>query len=480
MGTPEQSKPHLRVAPRRAFLNSTYAFLGAVSSTVTGILVVRYLGAANLGKYSVALAFIPYFSILANLGLAAILIREMVRDPERTDRLLANGIALNICLSVIAMGICWLAVSFVPYPPDVRFLVRLYAVSLLFGFSTLLGGVFQARVEMQYSALAAVIAKFAFVAMVIGLVIVKAGLSGFILANLAWAAIQVLVLCAFLRNRVHLALAADLHIWRYLLSESWPLALSGIFIAIYGRIDQLMLYPMAGPTATGLYAAAVKVGEVFRFIPVAFMATVFPLLSQRFVSSSSSFAKLYDMSFRYLGSAIVLIAIWITFSGEPLLNLLYGSRYTSGALALTVLTWSEIWVFLGVVNQQVLVASGLQRIDFVLTSVAAAANVVLNLILIPRCGILGASIATFVAYGTGAVLELFLRPTRPFAFSMFRGLTKPLTSAAITAAICWFYLPGSLFLRTIQVCAVFVVILALLGGITREDRDLATKVIFGS
>jgi O-antigen/teichoic acid export membrane protein len=480
MGMPEQTKPDLHIPPRRAFLNSTYAFLGPTVSTVAGILVVRYLGVSNLGKYSVALAFIPYFSVIANLGLDSILIRDIAKDPDRAGSLLANGIGLNLCLSFVAIVLCWVAVLFLPYPPVVRTLIRLYSFSLLFGFATLLSAVFQARVEVQYSTLASIAGRITFLAIVAVLVLLKAGLAAFILANLAWLAVQVLVLCAFLQRRVRLGVSADLQVWKYLFAESWPLALSAIFVTVYGRIDQLMLYSLAGAAPTGLYAASVKVAEVFNYIPVAYMATVFPILSQRFTNSAASFNRLYQNSFRYLGSIVVLIAVWITFSGERLLSLLFGGQYAAGSLALTILMWSEIWVFLGIVNQRVLVSSGLQKIDFVLTGASAAVNVGLNLILIPRYDIVGASIATFAAYGTGPLLGFLFRLTRPFSSSMFRGLAKPLVAAACTAVVSRFYLPASFLLSALQIGLVYIAALSVLGGITRDDTKLAMRVILES
>jgi O-antigen/teichoic acid export membrane protein len=54
--------------------------------------------------------------------------------------------------------------------------------------------------------------------------------------------------------------------------------LSGIAIMIYMKIDQIMLGQMVGDEAVGIYSAAVRISEVWYFVPIAIVASVFPAI----------------------------------------------------------------------------------------------------------------------------------------------------------------------------------------------------------
>ena len=61
-----------------------------------------------------------------------------------------------------------------------------------------------------------------------------------------------------------------------LVKESWPLIFAGLAIAVYMKIDQIMLGEMIGKKAVGTYAAAVRLSEIWYFIPMAIASSVFP------------------------------------------------------------------------------------------------------------------------------------------------------------------------------------------------------------
>ena len=63
-----------------------------------------------------------------------------------------------------------------------------------------------------------------------------------------------------------------------LLKESWPLILSGLVISVYMKIDQVMIKHLIDDNAVGIYAAAVKVSEIWYFIPVVIASSLFPAI----------------------------------------------------------------------------------------------------------------------------------------------------------------------------------------------------------
>jgi len=170
-----------------------------------------------------------------------------------------------------------------------------------------------------------------------------------------------------------------------------------VFIMIYLRIDQLLLFQMKGAEAVGYYAAAVKLTEIFNIVPAAFMFSILPLLSSYFVTSLDKLEQVYELCFRFMSIFIMPVVIGIFVLAGPLVKAIYGEGYLMSIPALKILIWSEIFTFLGVVHINLLISTGLQKLDFIFTSTGAVVNVILNLLLIPRYGIAGASVATLAA-----------------------------------------------------------------------------------
>jgi O-antigen/teichoic acid export membrane protein len=194
--------------------------------------------------------------------------------------------------------------------------------------------------------------------------------------------------------------------WRFsfpiaksLLKDSWPLILSGIAIMIYIRIDQVMLKMMLDDRAVGLYSAAVKLSEIWYFIPMIISQSVFPsILNTKKVSEELYMKRIYNLYSLMIWLAIG-IAIALTFFSVDVVKILFGSEYLpDSAKVLSLYVWAGIPVFLGVASSQYLIAENYTKLSFARTIVGAIANVILNLILIPYYGIIGAAIATLISY----------------------------------------------------------------------------------
>ena len=136
---------------------------------------------------------------------------------------------------------------------------------------------------------------------------------------------------------------------RRLLKESWPLILSGMAIALYMRIDVVMLRLMVGDTATGIYAAATRVSEVCYFVPVAITTSVSPLIIGLRKSSQELYLRRLRQLFAFLALVAITLSVFTTFTAKLVINILYGSSFLQAAPILAVHIWASIFVFLGVV-----------------------------------------------------------------------------------------------------------------------------------
>jgi PST family polysaccharide transporter len=200
---------------------------------------------------------------------------------------------------------------------------------------------------------------------------------------------------------------------RQTLKECWPLALSGVAVAIYMKIDQVMLGQMLDNKAVGVYSAAVRISELWYFIPMAIVASVTPTLIEAKKASPAIYRYRLANLFRLMSALALGIAVPMTFASGFVARVLYGNQYEGVAPILAIHIWAALFVFLGVAQGPWNINEGLTSLALVRTVIGAVANVILNIILIPRFGPIGAAIATTVSYALSAViLNAFSRKTR--------------------------------------------------------------------
>jgi PST family polysaccharide transporter len=200
-------------------------------------------------------------------------------------------------------------------------------------------------------------------------------------------------------------------------------------IMVYMKIDQIMLGQMLGDDAVGIYSAAVRISEVWYFIPMMIVASVFPSILEAKKRDETQYLQRLQRLYDIMVWLSVAIALPMTFVSTPIVIALFGPAYAESGTVLAIHIWASVFVFLGVASSQWFVAENRQILSFQRTLLGALVNVILNLVLIPDFGPIGASVATVVAYAIAAFFaDVMQKETRQtFAMKLksmniFRGI----------------------------------------------------------
>jgi len=396
---------------------------------LVGVWVARYLGPDRFGLLSYAGAFAALFAAIATLGLDGIVVRNIVREPESRDTTLGTAFVLKLIGGSASFLLTLGAVFLVrPADPLTQWLVGLAAAGTLFQSLDVIDFWFQSQVLSRYTVYAKNAAFLLVAVAKVVLILVQAPLIAFAWAGCAEIALGAAGLVLAYRNtgrslgewRVDTTLARDL------LRDSWPLILSGIVIMVYMRIDQVMLGQMAGDREVGVYSAAVRLAEVWYFIPMSIVSSVFPSIVEARSAGDGPFyrrlQKLYNLM-AFLGYAV---ALPVTFLAGPVIRLLFGAAYDSAGPMLALLIWAGLFTNLGVARSTFLTAMNWTRVHFLTVSLGCVINVVLNLLLIPRYGGMGAVAASCAAYWFAAHGACFFyRPLQRTGWMLTRALFYP-------------------------------------------------------
>jgi O-antigen/teichoic acid export membrane protein len=376
-----------------------------------GIWVARYLGPGQFGLFSFALAFVALFSAFATLGLEDIVIRNIVRDPACREETLGTAFFLSLSGGVVVF-LAVMGTILLLHPGDElnHWLVGIIALGAIFQSLYVIEIWFHSQVQAKY----VVFAKngaFLFCSLLKALLII----TGQPLLAFAWiATLEVAVGSAGL-ILAYTSLGNRVQDWRFsaaragsLLKDSWPLLFSGIVIIVYMRIDQVMLGEMIGSEEVGIYSVAVRLAEVWMFIPQVIFWSVFPAVVEARVSDETLLYERLQKLYNLMALAAYAVAIPMTLLAGWLVDTLFGAAYTRAGAMLAVLVWANVFSNLEIARSSFLSSMNWTRIHFVAVLLGCLLNIALNFLLIPRYGGMGAVIASVVAYWFAAHGTCFL------------------------------------------------------------------------
>lgn len=414
---------------KRYFANTSWLMghriLSMIVALFVGVYVARYLGPERFGLLSYAGSFTGLFTALATLGLDGIMVRELVKMPERRDELLGTAFWLKAGGAILMwIGIA-AAVPFTNNDTQTNILIVIIAFGVIFQAFNVIDFNYQAEVKSKF---------------VVYVHLVQLVVSSIIKLVLIWiSAPLVYFACVFLFDAVvHSVGLTAMYLkntgkvwhwkWRWetakeLLRDSWPLILSGMVISIYMKIDQIMIKEMLGAEQVGHYAAAVRLSEAWYFIPMAITSSVFPAI----INAKKQSEELYYQRLQKLYDLMVWIAVAIalptTFLAPWVIRVLYGEAFLPAASVLSIHIWAGVFVGLAVTKGKWQVSENLTKYHMYGAVVSSFINVLLNYILIPYMGIKGAAIATLISQFISAYfINLFFSELRNQIYYMHQTL----------------------------------------------------------
>ncbi|MBI9084494.1 MAG: flippase [Desulfobacterales bacterium] len=399
--------------------------LRLIAGLFVGIWVARYLGPGQFGLLNYAVAFTVLFGVIAKLGLDAIIVRDLVNQSHPLDVYLGTAFWLKAVGASVAMSFIAMAVRFTANDVTTNGYIFIIAAGLIFQSFEVIEFYFQSQVLVKFVSICKMVQLSISSVLKIYMVLSGSQLISFVLLSLfdnATLALSLFVAYQHQRKPDFIKYF-DLQIARTLLKDSWPLILSSIVIMIYMRIDLIMIKEMLGEHEVGVYSAAVRLGEVWYFIPVIIATSFFPAILNAKKQSETLYYSRLKRLYAFMAWFAIIIALSMSLLSDRLVILLYGAPYSAAGRVLTIHIWSGVFVFVGVVSGKWLLAENLQLFSTINTSIGAIANVILNYVLIPKIGIIGSAWATLISYFIAAYLCLaFSKRTRINFFNITKSI----------------------------------------------------------
>lgn len=393
---------------------------------LVGVWVARYLGPEQFGLFNYATAIVALFTAVATLGLNNIVVRDLVKNPENTNATLGTVFLLQLIGGGVAFILAVVAVTFMrPDDTTARIIVAIFGFAMVFKATDVVRYWFEAKVQSKYTVWVENTAFLVFAFIRVVLVLSAAPLIAFVWIVLVEGVLVALLLLATYRQQGN-----KLRAWRYqcacaksLLRDSWPLILSGLAVMLYMRIDQIMLGQMLGDEAVGVYSAALRISEVWYFIPGVIVASVFPAIIEARAKNYELYLKRLKQLFELMVVLALVLALPISFTSEWVMATLYGPGFADSAKVLVIHIWTGLFVFLGIASSRWFIAENLQKYTFYRTLAGCLVNISLNFLLIPSYGPIGSAWASVVSQAVASVFfNLLNKKTRPIFYMQIRAI----------------------------------------------------------
>jgi len=400
--------------------NTGWLFADKAMRMVVGVLVgawvARYLGPRQYGELAYALAFAAFFSVISQLGLDAVAIRDIARDSDEAPSILGTVLRLRLITGVLCY-IAALAMMAVLRPGDLRALAltAIVAGTVIFQAMDTYDLWFQSQMQSKRTIVSKAVSYLAANALKVILILSKASLFAFALLFL----IEVILSAAALRFAYRYFPAPRQWTWEFslakaLLHEAWPYLVSGIAIIIYMRIDQVMLRSMVSEYEVGIFSAALPISTAFYFIPMAISLSVAPTLARRKRDNPVGYERAIAQLFSVMWWTMLPMSVLIAMTSRQLVMLLYGHAYAATSAVLAIHVFGNIPIALGIAQSNWIINERKNMFSLYRTVAGAISNVVLNLVLIPMYGAVGAALASVAAQVIAALLSNLVMAPRIF------------------------------------------------------------------
>jgi O-antigen/teichoic acid export membrane protein len=401
-----------------ALLFESVARMGA--GFVVAILLARHYGPEGLGLITTASASVVIVLGFSALGLSGVLVRELVEKYSNRGVIILTVTLAKLVAGAVLLGALLLGLWGLARDPSLVSLAFVMGIGYLFSALDTVDALYNAQEEFVRLVSFRLAALTVSTAVKLGAIVFDWGLE-FVALGYALDYALVYVLPAFdllLRREGGLRdadfrLGIDLQELGLLLKRSWPVLVSGGFAQVNLRVDALLIAALASIADVGIYSAASRLSEAWSVLAMALVTATFPGLVRLARSDVLTYGLRLSKLLRQLTWLAVAGGVVITLFADWIINLLYGPQFSAAALILSIHIFGGVFLFIRTAVSRWLIMEELLLFSLVSHAAGAVVNVVLNLILVPKVGIVGAAWASVASYAMSGLLFLLLsRRTR--------------------------------------------------------------------
>jgi O-antigen/teichoic acid export membrane protein len=447
--------------------------IGGISGIILSVLLARELSPEIFGQYALLINLAIMLSVVSDFGISILTTREIAKNRTKLNDYFIAGSVIKIFFTFLSL--CILSIYIVLFMNDnTRLMYAAFAaffVMFIVQFNEFIISFYNAFENMNYSSKIYLFSKMAlFISGVAVVFLFKdKGLDVLFLWQLvAISVVFSFSIYIFLSKVIFVKLRFDKHIILDILKKSIPFGLFSIGGIVYLKIDNLILASYFGSDEVGYYQAAMQLIIVLEVLILISSKAIYPVIARLHNKSKKITIKFIENS---LFGAILLglpSAVFLSVYSEQFILIMYGEDYAPSGPGLTILAWLVPIRFMAHILGTVLSGTSNQKHRAIATWLAALLNIVLNIILIPRYGFIGAAYSMIL---TSGFLTVYYYISLYYKYSHIR-LISILFDFLLPTLVVWIstiMLPFNIIVNILVSLIFYMLSLFILGVINKKN-----------
>lgn len=369
----------------------------AISMTVVALLT-RSLGPAGFGNLALGMTVTALAVQIADFGFSQNSVSHMAADPSRAAAVALAATALRVVGGCVAAAVIAGLATIGVFGEDAAALMLLLAMTIPLGGISSLSAVAQARLLPEVVGLMALTRVVSWALVVVVLAAIGAPLPAYAVGFVVVEVANALVSVAVAGRLCHLR-GSD---WRAevwpLLRRSVPLGLMGLAVAVYYRIDTVLVHGLLGAGDAGLYALGYRVLDMVQILPQVLVVPLLPIVAR--LHSSRQTARARELFGHAVVGAVAValpVMIGVPLMGSEIVPKVFGVEFAAASPALAVLALAFLPICLGWIGTSTAIATGGVGRLWLAAIVIACGSVAASSWFLPRQGLIAAAWTTVFA-----------------------------------------------------------------------------------
>lgn len=396
--SPDNSRTDKRSIAQNAFFNVLCRLLNVVFPMISVGYVARVLTPDGMGRYAAVANNVSYFVLLGSLGIGAYAIRETAKrkeDREARAKLVSELLVINTFMTTVAVIVFTICLLFLPLFRAEQLLYLVCGFTIVVNYINI-DWFFQGNEDYKFIALRSLAVKSLGLLAVFIFVHVPEDLYKYALISVFSSGIYHLINLIHMSRSVHLSFR-KIDLAPHLKSIVY-LALCTVSTELYARMDITMLGIMDHNSSVAYYSYSQKIIDLIITTVIAITAVFLPKLSFYYSNDKDKFNDLVRFGVNMMALVSLPMCFGLVSVASPLMSLWLGNGYQEASLCLMVLAFMIPLKCIGdIICYQVMMCAGKEFYLMIAYTITMAINFGNNMILIPRYGALGASVASLLS-----------------------------------------------------------------------------------
>lgn len=385
--------------------------------------IARLYGPEEYGQFTIAYTLATIFIVVADFGFDVLLTTEVAKNRDDVVNIGRKFFSMKILFTLLSTTFMLLIPAFKAFSPGSRNIIYVLVLYMIFTtFTNFFNAIFRGYERFEFETKISFITNLILLSLLILLGTLKVDLY-FLMISFVMARFVGLII-SIIKSRKLVGgdlIKLDFSGWRITLASVLVYGIHFLFGNLYFQIDTILLGFIRGDQDAGIYQAAFKIMLMLLLIPEIAISTILPMLSKVFVNNRELWSNIGRLLFKILFFIALPVAILLYFNSDIIITIVFGGKGFNEAIpVLQIFSFVILLRFSVEPFALMLTTANRQRIRMYVVITATILNLIINSLVIPYYGIIGAA---WVSVGINVLVGLgYIIPNRKFLFEWLNGI----------------------------------------------------------